>query len=83
MKERIIEKGKSKHPLTKGQKQNNRKKSKTRCRVEHIFGFMTNSMNDGTFLRTIGKARAKVIIGLNNLVYNICRYVQLKKLKYA
>jgi hypothetical protein len=40
-------------------------------------------MNNGTFLRTIGKARATVIVGLNNLVYNICRYVQLKKLKYA
>lgn len=83
MKEHIIEKGHRNHPLTEGQKQTNRKKSKTRCRVEHIFGYMTNNMNDGTFIRTIGKARAKVMIGLNNLVYNICRYVQLKKLKYA
>ena len=83
MKERIIEKGHRNHPLTAGQKQTNRKKSKTRCRVEHIFGYMTNNMNDGTFIRTIGKARATVIIGLNNLVYNICRYVQLKKLNYA
>lgn len=83
MKERIIEKGYKNAPLTEGQKQTNRKKSKARCRVEHIFGFITNSMNDGTFIRTIGIARAKVIIGLNNLVYNICRYVQLKKLKYA
>jgi transposase, IS5 family len=83
MKEHIIEKGHRNHPLTAGQKQTNRKKSKTRCRVEHIFGFMETNMNDGTFIRTIGKARATVIIGLNNLVYNICRYVQLKKLKYA
>ena len=83
MNEHIIEKGKRNAPLTEGQKQTNRKKSKTRCRVEHIFGFMTNSMHDGTFIRTIGKARAKVVIGLNNLVYNICRYIQLKKLKYA
>lgn len=83
MKERITEKGHRNHPLTEGQKQTNRKKSKTRCRVEHIFGFQTNNMNDGTFIRTIGKARATLIIGLNNLVYNICRYVQLKKLNYA
>jgi IS5 family transposase len=83
MKERIVEKGHRNHPLTAEQKQTNRKKSKTRCRVEHIFGFMETSMNDATFIRTIGKARAKVVIGLNNLVYNICRYVQLKKLKYA
>jgi transposase, IS5 family len=83
MTERIIEKGHRNHPLTAGQKQTNRKSSKTRCRVEHIFGFMANNMNDGTFIRTVGKARATVIIGLNNLVYNICRYVQLKKLNYA
>jgi len=83
MKAQIIEKGHRNHPLTAGQKQLNRKKSKTRCRVEHIFGFMGTSMNDATFIRTIGKARAKVVIGLNNLVYNICRYVQLKKLNYA
>ena len=83
MKEHIIEKGHRNHPLTEGQKQTNRKKSKTRCRVEHIFGYMANNMNDGTFIRTIGKARATVVIGLNNLVYNICRYIQLKKLNYA
>jgi IS5 family transposase len=83
MTERIIEKGHRGNPLKEGQKQTNRKKSKTRCRVEHIFGFMTNNMNDGTFIRNIGKARASVVIGLTNLVYNICRYVQLKKLKYA
>lgn len=82
MKEHIIEKGKRNHPLTKGQKQANKKKSKTRSRIEHIFGFMTNNMNDGTLIKTIGKARAKVMIGLNNLAYNICRFVQLKKLGY-
>lgn len=83
MKEHIIEKGYRANPLNECQKQKNKKKSKTRCRVEHIFGFMTNNMNDGTFIRNIGKARATVVIGLTNLVYNICRYVQLKKLKYA
>ena len=61
MRERIIEKGHKNNPLKEGQKQNNKKKSKTRCRVEHIFGFMTNSMNDGTFIRNIGKARAPVL----------------------
>ena len=83
MKERICEKGVRGKPLTEGQKQTNRKKSKTRCRVEHIFGFMVTSMNDSTFIRTIGISRAKVSIGLINLTYNICRFAQLKKLKYA
>lgn len=83
MREHIIEKGHRNHPLTKGQKQTNKRMSKTRCRVEHIFGFMTVSMNDATFIRTIGWSRASVVIGLNNLVYNICRYVQLKKYRWA
>ena len=42
----IHEKGYRGKPLTKRQQQRNRKKSKTRARVEHIFAFMTNSMNE-------------------------------------
>ena len=52
-------------------------KSRTRVRVEHLFGFVENSMN-GSFVRTIGFTRAKAKIGMMNLTYNICRYVQLK-----
>jgi IS5 family transposase len=54
----------------------NSRRSKIRKRVEHIFGFIQNSMN-GKFIRTIGIARAKAKIGLMNLVHNICRYEQL------
>lgn len=75
----IVEKGYRNKPLTDGQNASNKTISKTRARVEHIFGFMYNSMNDGMFVRTIGKKRATLIIGLNNWVYNICRYTQLKK----
>jgi hypothetical protein len=64
-------------PLTDGQKANNIEKSKTGARVEHIFGFVENSMN-GSFVRTIGMARAKAKIGMMNLTYNICRCTQLK-----
>src|SRR3954453_22019371 len=42
---RIHEKGYRNHPLTERQQKSNRKKSKYRARVEHIFGFMTNSMH--------------------------------------
>jgi len=48
-----------------------------RCRVEYLFGFVENSMN-GSFIRTIGFARATAKIGMMNLTYNICRCVQLK-----
>ena len=54
----------------------NKKKSKTRVRVEHIFGFTTNSLN-GIFVKSIGIVRAKVAIGLKNLTYNLFRLMQL------
>jgi IS5 family transposase len=72
----INEKGYRNKPLTDQQKQNNRIKSKTRARVEHIFGFVENSMN-GSVIRTIGKARAEAQIGLMNLTYNLFRCIQL------
>lgn len=74
----ICEKGARNHPLTDEQKESNRKKSKVRCRIEHIFGFMTNSMY-GITIRSIGITRAWFQIGLTNLVYNICRYEFLKR----
>jgi IS5 family transposase len=40
----IIEKGYRNKPLTEAQKVQNKRKSSIRVRVEHIFGFMTNSM---------------------------------------
>lgn len=68
----IHEKGTRNHPLTKAQKSNNKEKSRVRARVEHVFGSMTNELG-GITIRTIGHVRAKVQIGLLNLVYNIKR----------
>jgi IS5 family transposase len=79
---RIQEKGYKEKPLTEKQKDMNRKKSKIRARIEHIFGFMTNSMKD-IFIRTIGKVRARATIGLMNLTFNMSRYLQLRGVKYA
>lgn len=75
-----VEKGVRNHPLTEEQKENNCKKSKTRCRIEHIFGFMANSMHVIT-IRSIGIIRAWFNIGIMNLIYNFCRYEFLKYLK--
>src|ERR1019366_3362155 len=72
----IIEKGYRNKPLTDEQKAANKEKSKVRVRVEHIFGFVENSMN-GSFIKTIGIKRAKATIGLMNLTYNMFRKVQL------
>lgn len=73
---RIHEKGYREHPLSRDQLERNRKKSKTRCRVEHVFGCIKNSLRGNT-LRSIGILRANAIIGLTNLVYNMVRYLQL------
>lgn len=73
---RIHEKGYRNHPLTEGQKEKNRLKSRVRARVEHVFGFIVNTMG-GFFIRCIGKVRADTMIGLKNLTYNLCRSAQL------
>lgn len=62
--------------ITKKQQKQNRKQSKIRARVEHIFGFMANSMN-GMFLKYRSFVRNQVGIGLMNLTYNLFRLVQL------
>jgi transposase, IS5 family len=71
----IHEKGTRAAPLTEEQTTSNRKKSKVRARVEHIFG--AQAAMGGHVVRTIGLARAKVKIGLMNLAYNMKRLVQL------
>lgn len=74
----ICEKGTRGHPLTDEQKERNRQKSKVRSRVEHVFGFMEQTMG-GLVFRGVGMVRAKANIALTNLVYNMCRLVQIKK----
>jgi len=75
----VHEKGYRKNPLTEEQKKSNTEKSKTRARVEHVFGFMEQSMN-GLKLKSIGILRATAIIGLINLTYNLFRYEQVVRL---
>lgn len=55
------------------------RRSKLRKRVEHVFGFMVNSMG-GKFVRTIGLTRAHFKVGMMNLVYNLSRFEQLERL---
>lgn len=68
-------------PLTFEQECKNTLKSKVRSRVEHIFGYMTNSMNNGLNLKAIGKKRIDSTIALLNLTYNMFRYEQLVRLQ--
>lgn len=74
--DRVHEKGYKNSPLTDVQKQSNTEKSKVRVRVEHVFGFMENSMN-GMGVKKIGIKRIESIVGLMNLTYNMFRKLQL------
>lgn len=69
----INEQGCRQRPLTEKQKKRNRKKSKVRCRIEHVFGFLHQARGK-VMVKTIGMARAKIKIGLMNLCYNLFRY---------
>ena len=68
--------------LSKHAKEANRKKSKVRARVEHVFGRLDGLVN-GTWMRVVGIVRAEVTIGLRNLVYNMDRLGMLMKAKLA
>ena len=67
-------------PMPERTRRANAKKSKVRSRVEHVFAYQKGPM--GLVVRTIGLARARVKIGLANLVYNMRRLVWLTT-KYA
>ena len=66
------------HPLSEEQTASNREKSKTRAKVEHVFGTWVMTMG-GKMVRAIGIERVRVQLGLKNLVYNLRRYVFWQK----
>ncbi len=70
------------HPLSDAQVEANRKKSKIRVRIEHVFGAQENAPG-GRIIRTIGAVRARAKIGLQNLVYNMRRLVILERMAAA
>lgn len=76
VKSRVMKKGYKNKPLREEEIFENKKIAKIRCRIEHIFGFMTNKFK-GLIIRSIGIRRAKFNVGLINLLYNLFRYVYL------
>lgn len=73
----IMLKGKRNKPLSEEEKALNKKRSRIRVRVEHVFGRMSQMGMD--LVRTIGKKRAHQHNGLSNLVYNMDRYAFLSR----
>jgi IS5 family transposase len=70
------------HPLSDAQTRANRAKSRIRARIEHVFGAQQSSAG-GRLVRTIGIMRARAKIGLQNLAYNIRRFVTLQRIAVA
>ncbi len=75
---KICVKGNRGAPLTESQMAQNRKKSKVRSRIEHVFA-QIELMYRGR-IRCIGRLRAAAKIGLLNLVYNMKRFAYLESL---
>jgi IS5 family transposase len=64
-------------PMPNAVRRANAAKSKIRSRVEHVFAEQKDRMR--LFIHTIGIARAKVKIGMANLVYNFKRLIFLQR----
>lgn len=77
MKGHIHERAYRNTPLTQEQEEANHVKSKDRVRVEHIFGFVTNSMH-GMETRLRSFVRNEMAVGIKNFTYNLCRLTQLR-----
>ena len=73
----IHRRGARNHPLSPREQQGNTTRSRVRARVEHVFGHQANAMG-GKLVRTIGLVRAKMKIGMQNLTYNMSRFVHLR-----
>lgn len=67
--------------LSKNQKTRNKRYSKTRARVEHVFGFCEQSLH-GMGSRLIGMARNEAYGQFSALVYNLCRYEQVTRIEH-
>lgn len=73
----LMRKGQRNAPLNKEEEQRNKRISKIRVRVEHVFGRMSQMGAD--YCRTIGLKRAKQHNSLCNLTYNMDRYAFLMR----
>ncbi len=76
MNSKVGEQGFKNNPLSNEQRASNKEKSRTRARVEHIFGFIEMSMN-GMYVNVVGIKRVKGLVGLMNLTWNMFRKIQL------
>jgi IS5 family transposase len=79
MKNRTHEKAYRNKALTQKQKEQNTVKSKTRARVEHVFGYQWMNLNAAQLIRYIGLDRNAMAIALRNVIYNFFRAIFIVK----
>ena len=79
VKAKPIERAYRNKPLNERQRSNNRARSRTRVRVEHVFATMRMSLRAG-WNRCIGNTRNRAAIAMTNLVYNLVRFEQIVRL---
>ena len=79
---RICVRGARGRPLSAAAQAANRTKSRIRARIKHVFGAQETAPG-GRILRAIGMVRARLKIGLQNLVYNIRRLATLERMAAA
>lgn len=77
LEEFIMHKGYRGNPLSESDKESNKKLSRIRVRVEHVFGRMRHMGTD--IFRRIGLTRAKQHNAFSNLTYNMDRYAFLTR----
>ena len=75
----VHDKGNRHAKLSDEQRAINRVKSKTRARVEHVFGFQWMNLDGASLLRYIGFDRCAMAIALRNIIYNFFRAIYLIK----
>jgi IS5 family transposase len=68
--------------LTEAQRRKNRWHARTRARVEHVFAIITNCLR-ADHLRYIGQKRIAAAVALTNLLHNVLRFGQLRRLAAA
>ena len=81
-KSRIHRRAARNRPPSAREQQGNTTRSRTRARIEHVFGHQATAMG-GKLVRTIGIARARMKIGMQNLTYNMSRFLYLRGMAAA
>ena len=65
-------------PLTSYQKRENKRRTKVRVQVEHVFGTLETTIGSKR-LRCTGRQRASIQTGLQNLLFNLHRLMYLER----